>query len=126
MSPVISLHPPTKKAWGETRCVTRDETHEVWHASIVAGGYSSTHHHQRKANEFYVISGTLLVHVWNNPYDATPEHTHEVTAGQRVCVDDNVWHGFEAVTAVELLEIYYVRLKGEDIVRHDTGGLKPT
>lgn len=119
-----SFPAPMTKPWGNTRCIMRDETHEVWHASILEGGYSSRHYHERKINEFYVVSGRLLVHVWDDPNDEAPKMTHVVVAGQRLCIDDHVWHGFEALTDVELLEIYHAHLKGEDIVRHDTGGLK--
>lgn len=113
-----------RKPWGETRCVFRDQTHEVWHASIRRGGYSSRHFHERKANEFYVVAGVLKVHVWDAQYSTQPRVTHVLTAGERVMVDDHVWHTFEADSDVELIETYYSHLKGEDIVRHDTGGLK--
>lgn len=112
------------KPWGQTRCVYRDQTHEVWHASIRRGGYSSRHYHTRKGNEFYVASGTLLVHEWENQYSTVPRVTHVLKAGDRVMVDDHEWHTFHAETDVELIETYFSHLKGEDIVRHDTGGLK--
>lgn len=114
-----------RKPWGRTRCIYRDETHEVWHATIDKGGFSSRHFHTRKGNEFYVVKGTLLVHEYDTQY-TKPRVTHVLDAGERVMVDDHVWHTFEAQTDVELIETYFSHLKGEDIVRHDQGGLKAT
>lgn len=116
--------PVVQKPWGKTRCVYRDQTHEIWHATIQKGGFSSRHTHERKPNLFYVASGTLLVHVYNNGYATIPISTHTLEAGDQVTVEDGVWHQFEATTDVELVEVYWVYLKGEDIVRADTGGLK--
>lgn len=112
------------KPWGRTREIFRDQTHEVWHATIQQGGYSSRHFHSRKGNEFYVVKGTLRVHVWDAQYSTIPNTTHVLKPGDRVLVDDHVWHSFEAETDVELIETYYSHLKGEDITRHDAGGLK--
>lgn len=113
------------KPWGKTRCVHRDMTHEIWHASIKKGGYSSRHTHDRKPNLFYVSSGTLLVHVFNNAFSTIPITTYELTVGQQVTIQDGVWHQFEARSDVELVEVYWVYLKGEDINRADEGGIKP-
>lgn len=122
--PHVAGHAPEvlEKPWGRTRCVFRDETHEVWHASIVAGGFSSRHYHTRKTNEFYVLSGRLLVKEFAAQYLAVPQRVYALPAGTRCAVADHVWHLFEAVEPTELIETYYSHLKGEDIVRHDQGG----
>jgi mannose-6-phosphate isomerase-like protein (cupin superfamily) len=112
------LVPAVEKIWGETRCIRRDRAHEVHHASILMGGYSSRHHH-RKLNLFYVISGTLEVH----RYDPD-EHPVVLTAGMAYTVESGRAHRFNAITDVELLEIYWMDdLDPEDIVRVDVGGL---
>src|SRR5688572_4243893 len=114
--------PAAAKPWGKTRCVHRDQTHEVWHAEIARGGFSSRHYHARKPNLFYVVSGTLQVQVFREVWETIPYETHTLEAGQRIVVDDHVWHRFEAVTDVTLVEVYWACLKGEDIVRADGGG----
>lgn len=122
--PEVKTTAVARKPWGETRCVHRDMTHEVWHASIRKGGYSSRHTHDRKANLFYVSSGTLLVHVYNNSFSTIPSTTYKLEKGEQISIDDGVWHQFEAATDVELVEVYWVYLRGEDIRRADEGGVK--
>jgi mannose-6-phosphate isomerase-like protein (cupin superfamily) len=100
-------------------------THEIWHASIKKGGYSSRHTHDRKPNLFYVASGTMLVHTFHNNISTIPSSTFSVSVGQQITIVDGVWHQFEATTDVELIEVYWVYLKGEDIQRADEGGLRP-
>ncbi len=112
------------KVWGETRNTFRDKTHEVWHASITAGGFSSVHYHKHKTNHFYVASGTLLVRVYPDGPQA-PGRAFLLGAGASITVEPGVWHRFEAVSAVELVETYWAGLEdGYDIVRHDDGGVK--
>ncbi len=122
--PQVMTTPVQRKPWGETRCVYRDMTHEIWHATINKGGYSSRHTHDRKPNLFYVASGLLLVHEYRNQYSTIPCTTYTLKAGDQVTIEDGVWHQFEATTDVELVEVYWVYLKGEDITRADEGGLK--
>lgn len=116
--------PKQTKPWGETRCVHRDQTHEIWHATINKGGFSSRHSHERKVNLFYVVTGTLRVHVFHSPISTIPSSTFELKRGEQITVEDGTWHQFEAVTDVELCEVYWVYLKGEDINRADEGGMK--
>lgn len=118
------MHLPKPKPWGETRLLFRDYTHEVWHASIRAGGHSSVHHHTRVPNQFYVVSGDLDVCF----YKADPgvsgfalARTQTLRRGDSLVVPENVIHSFLARTDVELIETYWARLMpGEDIVRHST------
>lgn len=124
MTRTVMEAPRQEKPWGSTRCVWRDTTHEIWHASIKAGGYSSKHYHERKPNLFYVGAGRLLVHVYNNDKATIPLDTYTLGPGDRVTIEDGVWHQFEALTDVELVEAYWTYLKGEDIVRADEGGCK--
>lgn len=123
--PVTTTTPVLDKPWGQTRCVHRDATHEVWHASIVKGGYSSRHYHARKPNLFYLLSGHLLVRVFDRPPDTTPAiKFYFLLPGDQVTVEDGVWHQFEAMAPSELIEVYWTGLKGEDIVRADEGGVR--
>jgi len=115
------------KPWGETRCVFRDDTHEVWHATIFPGGFSSRHFHTHKDNLFYVVSGRLKVHVFaSQPDPGTPTTTHDLGAGDCLTIEAGVWHQFDATLAtcpVQLVEVYRAGLRGEDIVRLDQGGM---
>lgn len=113
------------KAWGRTRCVHKDQTHEVWHAEIEQGGYSSRHYHERAPNLFYVVSGVLRVLVFGGEVSTIPVETITLNAGERITIRPGVWHKFEAVTAVELVELYWAELRTPDIVRADEGGVTP-
>lgn len=118
------------KAWGFTRCVHRDATHEVWHASPRAGGFSSRHYHRKTPNKFYAVAGTLLVETFRGGAggpEASPLEVFHLTAGQELTVEEGVWHRFRALTDCELIEIYWAFLRpGGDIVRADVGGREAT
>lgn len=110
---------PVTKLWGITRCIHRDATHEIHHASAKAGGYSSRHSHRNKINLFYVMSGRLLVH----RYDPDEEPLY-LEAGSIAVIESNRDHRFEAGTDVELIEVYWLDpLDPDDIVRADVGGI---
>lgn len=120
--------PAEDKLWGMTRCVFRDDSHQVWHASPRAGGYSSRHKHDTLPNLFYVVSGTLHVErYFNRPgKDEHPGLVVEINAGETYTVPAGEWHRFIAQTDVELVEIYYTHVPtGGDITRVDVGGVMP-
>jgi len=110
------------KLWGQTRCIHVDRHTELHHASIHAGGYSSRHSHTYKHNLFYVLSGELKVH----RYDPD-EPPVVLRAGEAYTAPAGRDHRFEAVAAVELIELYWpvhgADLDPDDIVRLDIGGL---
>ncbi|MBS3927482.1 MAG: hypothetical protein KGZ65_02555 [Sphingomonadales bacterium] len=121
MTPIVK-----EKLWGVTRPVDISPTHELHHATIKAGGFSSQHCHHRKFNGFYVVSGTLLVHFYRRKGDATPYDTGRAEAGSSVIAVWDEWHRFEAVTDVELIEWYFNdHVDPTDIERYDEGGLTP-
>ena len=119
---VINLH-ETAKFWGTNRCIYSDSSFEVHHAHIVAGGYSSKHHHVHKVNNFYVVDGTLRI----TSYEQDDKEVHVVTlgAGTTFSIPPGIQHKFEAITDVDLIEIYWANLDPDDIVRVDCGGVKP-
>ncbi len=112
-----------KKNWGYTRPVFGGDSHSMYHASIEPGGYSSRHYHGKQHNLFYVVSGDLLVHFYA---DATGPVTRSVqlARGDSVMAESGEWHSFEAITAVELIELYAAFALECDIVRADEGGIK--
>lgn len=115
--------PVLSKLWGTNRCIFADVNLEVHHAHILKGGYSSRHHHKIKANDFYVLEGSLRVLVYNN--DGSVASTVVLDAGMQFAIPAGVEHRFEAITDVELIETYWTSLDPSDIVRADEGGLKP-
>lgn len=124
--PTFSIPPvgPTAgKIWGKTQLVFATDTVEVHTLSILKGGYSSRHSHQ-KWNRFQVISGRLIVRMFHdNGEDMVDETT--LTAGQITDVPPGVRHEFEALENCAVIEIYWVSLDASDINRHGTqGGLK--
>lgn len=126
LTDTIYRTPSLAKPWGETKRIHRDTTHEIWHASIKAGGFSSWHTHARKPNLFYVLSGTMrvLASGEHHPQSGAKVTGYVLGVGEQIVIDDGVWHRFEAVTDVELIEVYWACLKGEDINRADQGGMK--
>lgn len=100
-----------EKPWGVTRCIHRSATCEVWHASIRAGGKSSVHCHEHKANDFYIVSGTLRIG------DGMIGGV-ELEAGRVYSIPPGSWHQFHALTPVELVETYWLApIEPNDIQR---------
>lgn len=109
------------KVWGETEELFNNGITSIHHLKIKEGGYCSEHSHKYKSNKFFVIAGNLVVKIWNSENE--PDET-VVWPGQTTEVPPGVFHQFRALTDVECLEIYEVKLRGEDIERRTEGGLK--
>lgn len=115
----------TQKLWGENRSIFCGHAVEVHHASIRRGGYSSQHRHRAKANDFYVVSGELEILVYTDKGHVIPLERHVLKAGQKMTTPPNLWHRFNALTDVELIETYWLHtIDPADIDRHDVGGLR--
>ena len=107
------------KVWGTTRLVKANPAFEVHHISARANSQCSKHKHAHKVNGFYVITGQLAIDVWKNDYDLTD--TTVLKAGEYGEVRAGEYHRFRALTDVEAMEIYFVRLDPDDIERKDVG-----
>lgn len=105
------------KIWGQTEELFNNGVVSVNHLKIKKDGYCSEHRHARKSNLFFVITGNLMVEIWRN---GVKDET-VVWAGESTTVPPGVWHRFRALTDVECLEIYEVKLS-EDIERRTEGG----
>lgn len=119
---------PVDKLWGVTRLVFKDDTHEVWHASPRAGGFSSRHRHLTMPNKFYVVSGTLHVEVYSEKpgHGIDPLHVVTIAAGQEWTAPAGEWHRFIAQTDVELVEVYWTHITQDGYIeRTDMGGVMP-
>ena len=106
------------KVWGWTKPIFQSETTEVQHLTVKKGWKCSNHDHLFKHNLFYVLHGKMkVVTTKDGLTDETvlgPGESTEIRAGQV--------HRFEALTACELIELYWVSLDPDDIRRASQGG----
>jgi len=110
------------KVWGETRDIFEKSDVSLKHISCKEGFKCSVHKHESKFNQFYVLSGWIFINVWKNDYDLI-DYT-ELGPGDITIVKPGEFHDFEALEDSEVLEIYWVELREDDIVRNTVGGKK--
>lgn len=117
------------KAWGSVSHVFVSPYAMVSCLNVRAGGYSSIHYHELRANRFYVDSGAVAVEVFDGftleslrVYD-----THILRAGDVFDVPSMRVHRFIAVESGQLVEVYWPDRPGgivmhSDIQRLEVGG----
>lgn len=111
----------TGKVWGSTTALIQTPLVEL-HRIITRAGYKcSEHKHEHKWNGFYVISGTMEIHVRKNDYDLTDITV--LRAGDFTTVRPGEYHWFSSITDCTALELYYPETLSEDIVRKSVGGM---
>lgn len=103
-----------QKLWGDTELLFKNAITEIYRANINKNKYSSKHYHKNKYNLFYIENGILLVKVWHNTSNYTE---HILRAGDRLCVQPEIWHQFLAIEQSAILEIYFTEINNNDIVR---------
>ena len=108
------------KVWGETYNVWTGNNTEVHKLSAIKGGYCSKHKHEHKYNLFCVESGELLIEIWkdNNIIDKTI-----LRDGESTIVNPGQYHRFTVLKDTQALEIYWIELNKDDIIREDQGGI---
>jgi mannose-6-phosphate isomerase-like protein (cupin superfamily) len=111
------------KVWGETSPLFSHNNVELHYAKINKGGYCSKHCHKHKSNRFIVLSGALKVTIWNEYCDETLEDVSILGAGEECTVPPGKYHQFEALENCVILEVYWVDLDQNDIVRKNHGGM---
>lgn len=104
--------------WGSTSEIFATSTFELHRLTVKLGHRCSRHSHLTKFNGFYVESGLLVVTVWQPTGTVDVTHLYD---GDSMIVPPGVDHQFEAFTPVVALEVYWTELRGDDIVRKDTG-----
>ena len=111
----------TGKVWGETALVTRNPALELHRIRFRAGARCSEHLHRFKWNGFLVLSGVMLVRVWqtNGLVDET-----RLEAGDYAEVAPGLVHQFVGVVSGEALELYWAALVWDDIERRTVGSEK--
>lgn len=110
----------TGKVWGNTSAIIQTPLVELHKINIKAGYKCSEHKHEHKWNGFYVISGTLEIHVRKNNYELTDVTV--LRAGDFTTVRPGEYHWFSSITDCVALELYYPEVLSEDIVRKSVGG----
>jgi len=109
------------KVWGDTSVLIQNPLVELHRINTKAGYKCSEHKHAHKWNGFYVISGTLEIHVRKGDYDLTDVTV--LRAGDFTTVRPGEYHWFTSITDCAALEIYYPETLSEDIQRKSVGGL---
>jgi mannose-6-phosphate isomerase-like protein (cupin superfamily) len=110
----------TGKVWGDTSVLIQNSNVELHKINVKAGFRCSEHKHEHKWNGFYVISGTLEIHVRKNDYDLVDVTT--LRAGDFTSVRPGEFHWFQCIEDCSALELYYPEALSEDIVRRSVGG----
>lgn len=113
---------PEEKLWGMNRIMHLNGSFQACHISIKKGGYCSNHRHERKWNQFYVVSGLLAIQSYRED-KKTVETIYYIGPGQSIMVQPGVNHKFHAMEDTEAIEIYSTSVSDDDIVREDTGGM---
>lgn len=110
-----------QKPWGFTACLYHDKDFEFWDCHVLAGGFSSLHHHEAKHNRIYSRSAVLRCLDGDREVWIAPGQYHDFIAGR--------WHRFEVMQSGAMYETYWPIVGGvcnpQDIVRKDTNGWRP-
>lgn len=110
------------KAWGVTWPVFEGDTYSRYALECRAGGYSSLHYHEQRANRFTIERGTILI--WQAFGPCVTSHT--ITDGGQFSVPSLVVHGFAVLEDAEVVEEYWPdrggRVERSDIIRLCHGG----
>ena len=111
-----------EKLWGRNHIIHLDNSFQICHIFINKGGYCSNHFHSHKWNQFYIISGKLVV----NTYERDGSIKNMTVLGPTECIKipPNMNHRFEALEDTQAMEIYWSELSEHDIVRTDIGGMR--
>ncbi len=112
------------KVWGYTSPLFNKNNVEMHLMHIKKGGYCSKHFHKSKFNRFVVTHGKLKITIWKDYGNETIlEDITIISSGEECTVNPGDFHRFEALEDTEALEIYWVSLLENDIVREDQGGV---
>ncbi len=110
---------PTRKSWGISLTVHLDEFVQAEKIHVFAGGYSSVHRHEHKANRFLVYSGRLIVRTYRPDMNSSEpraswrrywaiDQEHNLRTGEELLVLPCVVHSFHAAEKTTALELYYL------------------
>lgn len=108
------------KIWGETNLVFSNNNIQINQIDIKKGGRCSKHMHNHKNNIFFIQSGKLLIEQWTKEgiIDSTILKTED-----KMEIASQVFHRFTALEDTKALEIYYLDINNDDIIREDIGSM---
>ena len=109
------------KIWGQTELIHANGVLEFHRIDYKAGGVCSKHIHEFKWNGFYVVSGKMIIRVWQKDYDLVDETI--LGPGDFTKVKPGVLHQFEGLEDGVAFELYWAEFNHSDIKR-DTVGFK--
>lgn len=121
--PSIAMYPIHHKVWGWTQHIFLSDEVEICRAHIIEGGYCSKHYHKNKTNRFHVLNGVLEIIVYRNGQE---EHM-TMTTGMTLDIQPKVQHKMVCHEECDFIEIYWSdndKLRFDDIIREDEGGVK--
>lgn len=117
----MSEHYITKKAWGTCTNIFKNSNVQVDMLDIVAGGYCSLHKHRAKFNLFLVLEGDLDVCL----YLLEGKENHLLQVGTpRFIINPGIHHNFDSQNGCKAIEISFVKLNDNDIVRMSESGVR--
>jgi mannose-6-phosphate isomerase-like protein (cupin superfamily) len=109
------------KIWGSTIPLLVTPLIEVHKIDVKPQMQCSLHKHANKWNAFYVIDGSIEIHVQKRDYELTDVTI--LSAGDFTTVKPGEYHKFVTrVNPATVLEIYYLEPLSEDIIRQTVGG----
>lgn len=102
-----------EKIWGSTSEIFNINNVSINRLTISKNSQCSRHYHQYKYNMFFVESGSVMIHIWEN--DERISTT--LTPGETLTIPPNIEHQFESISESIIYEIYYTILNSNDIIR---------
>lgn len=103
----------TGKIWGLTSEIFTNNNVSIHRIEINKNQKCSKHLHRYKYNMFFVESGKIIVHRWEQELviDTILNNQDSIT------IEPNIYHQFESLEDSIVYEIYYTKLDNNDIIR---------
>jgi quercetin dioxygenase-like cupin family protein len=105
----------TIKLWGVTSEIFTNDSVSIHRIEIIKEQKCSKHFHEYKYNMFFVETGKIIVHRWEEDTIISSVLKEE----ESLVISPRVWHQFEAIEDSIVYEIYYTKLENNDIIRID-------
>jgi len=116
-----------EKVWGSVWHVFSSPYASFSYLEVQAHRRCSVHKHRERANQFFVLEGSLMIETFDFTDLDSPANQHVLTAGQVYTVGSEVWHRFKVLQAGRVVEVYFPDRENaicrlDDIQRYDEGG----
>ena len=115
------------KVWGSVWHVFSSPFASFSYLEVKEGTRCSIHKHRQRANQFFVLEGSILVERFDPDNFAEPLDDFVLTEGFVYTVPSEIWHRFKVMRSGRVIEIYFPDREGavcrmDDIERFDVGG----